>query len=260
MREDDLLKLRDKLAEIKNMGWIENRRPGNAGGVGNTLEDLLEVAENNLQLPDFGEWELKSQRGDSGALLTLFHVEPEPRKARIVPKILLPLYGWAHQKAGTLHCETERRFSLTINAKSYSNRGFKVNVDRECKCIYISFDYFKIDSELKEWREFIQSGVGTADINPNPYWSFDTITKKLKEKLNNLLYFRAERKIENGIEHFKYNTFEAYIDPDLEKFLRLVEQGAIYVDFDARTGHNHGTKFRIKPDKKVELYNSQLEV
>lgn len=51
MREHDLALLRSRLQEIKEMGWVKNRRPGNAGGVGNTLEDLLDVAENNHQLP-----------------------------------------------------------------------------------------------------------------------------------------------------------------------------------------------------------------
>ena len=50
MRDQELELLRIRLQEIKEMGWIKNRRPGNAGGVGNTLEDLLDVAENNLQL------------------------------------------------------------------------------------------------------------------------------------------------------------------------------------------------------------------
>ncbi len=57
MGEHDLQLLKSKLEQIKSLGWIKNRRPGNAGGVGNTLEDLLHVAENNLQLPDFGDWE-----------------------------------------------------------------------------------------------------------------------------------------------------------------------------------------------------------
>ena len=30
-----------KLKEISAMGWIPNARRGNAGGIGNTLEDLL---------------------------------------------------------------------------------------------------------------------------------------------------------------------------------------------------------------------------
>jgi len=78
MREHDLDLLRIRLQEIKEMGWIRNQRSGNAGGVGNTLEDLLDVAENNLQLPDFGDWELKSQRAETGSLLTLFHCVPKP--------------------------------------------------------------------------------------------------------------------------------------------------------------------------------------
>jgi hypothetical protein len=37
-----------RLCEIKNLGWVKNARAGNAGGVGNTLEDLLGIQENNL--------------------------------------------------------------------------------------------------------------------------------------------------------------------------------------------------------------------
>ncbi|MFH1831126.1 MAG: MvaI/BcnI family restriction endonuclease [Pseudomonadota bacterium] len=31
----------EKLQEIRQMGWIKNEWPGNTGGIGNTLEDLL---------------------------------------------------------------------------------------------------------------------------------------------------------------------------------------------------------------------------
>jgi hypothetical protein len=33
-----------ELRNIRKKGWIPNARPGNAGGVGNTLEDLLAVS------------------------------------------------------------------------------------------------------------------------------------------------------------------------------------------------------------------------
>lgn len=33
MREHDLDLLRTRLQEIKEMGWVKNQRPGNAGGV-----------------------------------------------------------------------------------------------------------------------------------------------------------------------------------------------------------------------------------
>jgi hypothetical protein len=51
-----------KLKEISKRGWIPNARHGNAGGVGNTLEDLLGIEENNLPIPNAAEWELKTQR------------------------------------------------------------------------------------------------------------------------------------------------------------------------------------------------------
>lgn len=260
MRDQDLDLLKIRLQEIKEMGWIKTQRPGNAGGVGNTLEDLLGVAENNLQLPDFGAWELKSQRARTGSLLTLFHLEPKPRNARIVPKILLPLYGWPHQDAGSVYPPNERSFRQTINAISSSDRGFSVNIDWDNQVIFVSFDYQKIDNRHAEWRNFIKAGVGTGDITPNPYWTFHDLSEKLSTKLNNLLYVKAETRYKAGEEYFKYDKIEAYIDPTLEKFLRLVEIGSIFVDFDARTGHNHGTKFRIRPAAKTDLYQRHIVV
>mgnify|MGYP003729580161 CR=1 FL=1 len=64
LTKDDLIKA---LKEIRNKGWIPNARPGNAGGVGNTLEDLLGIEENNLPIPNAAEWELKCQRSDTSS-------------------------------------------------------------------------------------------------------------------------------------------------------------------------------------------------
>lgn len=50
----------EKFKEISKMGWIENKRHGNSGGIGNTLEDLLGIKENNLPIPNAAEWELKT--------------------------------------------------------------------------------------------------------------------------------------------------------------------------------------------------------
>src|SRR5438270_13965349 len=91
----------EKLKEIAQMGWIPNARHGNVGGIGNTLEDLLEIKENNLPIPNAAEWELKTQRIHTSSLTTLFHTEPSPRAIRFVPQVFLPKYGWLHKEAGT---------------------------------------------------------------------------------------------------------------------------------------------------------------
>ena len=260
MRDEDLKQLQERLSEIKQMGWIENRRPGNVGGIGNTLEDLLDVAENNYQLPDFGEWEIKSQRRETTSLLTLFHKEPYPRKVSIVNRILIPKYGWPHQEAGTKYPADEMSFRQTINTQSYSDKGFKVVLDRGSEQIYVTFDYSKIDDRHDAWRTFVRDGVGTGELSTKPSWSFKVISTTLKKKIQNLMYVRAEQKKEDGIEFFKYEEFDAYLDPSLEKFLNLIEKGSIYVDFDARTHHNHGTKFRIKPSEKEQLYTQHIKI
>ncbi|MBR1482787.1 MAG: MvaI/BcnI restriction endonuclease family protein [Ruminococcus sp.] len=260
MREQDLEILKDRLQMIKEMGWIKNRRPGNNGGVGNTLEDLLEVEENNLQLPDFGAWELKSQRSRTSSLLTLFHSEPFPRRSKIVPQILLPLYGWPHQKAGITYPADERSFRQTINVTSTSDRGFSVCIDEKQERFLVSFRYDRIADRHAEWRDFILHGVGTGELDPKPYWTFAVISKKLQTKLKNLMYVRADTKKIDGEEYYRYREIEAYVDPSLERFIELMKQGFIYVDFDARTGHNHGTKIRIRPSYKESLYERHIKV
>ena len=62
--KDELIQ---RLLEIKALGWVRNARPGNVGGIGNTLEDLLGIKENNLPIPNAAEWELKTHRIGSGS-------------------------------------------------------------------------------------------------------------------------------------------------------------------------------------------------
>ena len=92
-----------KFKEIEARGWIKcpPKRKKNDGSVGNLLEDLLGIPENNLPIPNAAEWELKAQRAETSSLVTLCHQEPSPRAAKLVPNMLLPKYGWPHSKAGT---------------------------------------------------------------------------------------------------------------------------------------------------------------
>ena len=132
--------LKEALRAIRDGGWVKNARPGNVGGVGNTLEDMLGIQENNLPIPNAAEWELKAQRAGSKSLTTLFHMEPSPTAIKFVPNILLPKYGWPHQKAGLAYPDTEMSFRQTIHGGTRSDRGFKVVVDETNRKVSISFD------------------------------------------------------------------------------------------------------------------------
>ena len=110
----------EKLKEIAAAGWIASARHGNQGGIGNTLEDLLGIKENNLPIPNAAEWELKTQALHTTSLTTLFHLEPSPRALKFVSQILLPKYGWAHKEDGKRYPVGELSFRQTINGLARS--------------------------------------------------------------------------------------------------------------------------------------------
>lgn len=254
----------DKLKEIRQSGWIESRRQGNVGGVGNTLEDLLEIPENNLPIPNAAEWELKCQRLNSksraGSLTTLFHMEPSPQALKFVPGILLPHYGWSHKEAGLKYPETEMSFRQTISALAYSDRGFSVVVDDQNKKILISFDATKVHERHAEWLHSVNRRVGLSQLSPQPYWGFNDLCHKAGTKLHNCFFVGAEAKKANGVESFKYTKIFVLSGFSLDKFVQAIAHGHILVDFDARTGHNHGTKFRFRQSKLVEFFDAVEEL
>ena len=246
------------LEDITNQGWILNKRVNNQGAVGNTLEDLLSVQENNYPLPDFHNWELKAQEKGQNTLVTLFHSEPEPRSMKFVPQILLPNFGWPHTDAGIKYPKTERRISLTINNSfSPKGRGFKIAADYEQKRIYVDFDADKISESFKEW---IPDRMTVQNSFQAPYWTFSTIENKLHSKLNNTIYIQADKKKEGRDTYFKYEHFLLLMNPSLDLFLNQLNQGAVYADFDARTGHNHGSKMRIMRNNLPNLFKTQIKI
>lgn len=244
----------DRLKEIASMGWIPNARHGNQGGIGNTLEDLLGIEENNLPIPNAAEWELKTQRLNSTSLCTLFHSEPSPRAIRFVPQIFLPKYGWAHKEAGKKYTAGEMSFRQTIHGLTRSDRGFMVKIDRSEKKVLISFDSESVDIRHAEWLKFVKEQAGLDELNPQPYWGFDDLEHKAGTKLLNSFYVQTEVKAVRNKEHYRYCKIMMLQKFNFDGFLKAIEEAKILVDFDARSGHNHGTKFRMRQDSWPMLY------
>ena len=248
--KEDLI---EKLKEIRKRGWICNARPGNDGGVGNTLEDLLGIDENNLPIPNAAEWELKAQKTNTTSLITLMHMEPSPKALKFVPNTLLPIYGWKHQEAGGKYPESEMSFRQTIKTTITSDRGFTVNVNRQEEKIEVLFDENQINERHDEWKRNLKK-KGGGQLNPSPYWGFDDLFYKVASKLHNCFFVEAQTKRENGKYFFKYDGIYMLKGVSRDNFIKNIEDGAIYVDFDARTGHNHGTKFRMKKACMKNMY------
>ena len=252
--------LTKKLKEIAASGWILCGRQGNSGGIGNTLEDLLGIEENNLPIPNAAEWELKTQRLGSASLTTLLHMEPSPTAMRFVPQILLPNYGWEHAESGKKYPKGEKSFRQTISGKSRSDRGFTVLIDTKNEKVLISFDAKSVDPRHAEWLAGVKKNIGLKELNPQPYWGFADLEHKAGTKLLNCFYVQAEVKIEKGLTYYKYTKVKMLRKFRFEGFLQALADGNILVDFDSRTGHNHGTKFRLRQNCFPSLYEEIKDI
>ena len=255
------------IRKIFQQGWHKSVKETydarNDGAVGNTLEILLGIKENNLPIPNAREWELKGQRSHTSSLITLKHSEPSPIAARIVPNLLLPYYGWKHKQAGKKYPQTEMSFRSTTSATVYTNRGFRIVVDKQQRKLRFVFDSTKADRNdpaVAQWLRAVEEKIGLGSLDPEPYWGFEDLKYVIGSKIRNCFYVVADSKVETTREFFLYRDLYTLSGFLSEKFIRCIEEGVILVDFDARTGHNHGTKFRIRQVHWRDLYSDVQRV
>lgn len=251
----------EAMREIFRQGWHrsvkETRDTRNDGAVGNTLETLLGLKENNLPIPNAREWELKGQRAHTTSLVTLKHIEPSPTAVKVVAALLLPCYGWKHQYAGKKYPSTEMSFRSTTCATGYTVRGFRIVVDRNQQKVRFVFDPTKAkvsDPDIASWLKSVEERAGLSPIAPEPYWGFDDLRYAIGSKISNCFYIIADSKVEAGRELFLYRELYVLSGFSFERFIKCIEDGAVLIDFDARTGHNHGTKFRIRQGHWKDLF------
>ena len=152
-------------------------------------------------------------------------------------------------------------FRATLNASTYTDRGFSVKVNRKEERVEIVFDSSKCDKEKhKEWIRSVENKVGLGPLQTLPYWGFNDLYTKVGTKLINCFFVQADSKREGKTLYYHYNNVLMLKKVDKAKFIDAIEQGIIYIDFDARTGHNHGTKFRIKNKDIPMLYAEAIKV
>jgi hypothetical protein len=66
-----LEEFKKQFKQLKEKGFVKSRRKGPTG-VGHTLEVEIGLKENNLDLPDIDDYELKGHRINSSSMITLF--------------------------------------------------------------------------------------------------------------------------------------------------------------------------------------------
>lgn len=226
----------EKLMKIKNKGFIKTHRAHDTG-IGKTLEDLLEIRENNFVTPDYGEVELKAKRIDSGSMLTLATKTPKPKG---INRLLFEKYKYLDSKGyWNLH--------TTVYGSRFNPQGFKLRFDGE--------------------RLFLDN----RPHNINAYWDETLFRDVLASKSNTvLLVFANSKGAKKTLDEYFHYT-EAYLLHQLnpDKFKNAIENDYLKVDIRIgvyRTGpkkgqyHDHGTGFRMMKDHFLLLYDSYTKV
>ena len=111
----NLSTLKKELRRIKKLGFVPTHRTGDMG-IGKTLEDLLNIKENNIPLHDIaGVAELKAYRKNAKSMLTLFTLEPLP-KGGDRDRMLLDNFGYSKRNNGR-----SKELHSTLSCKRYNN-------------------------------------------------------------------------------------------------------------------------------------------
>ena len=239
----------EMINELREKGWIkiEDHRKDRDGGLGNTLEDLLDIQENNEPIADLGEFELKTHRKKSGSLISIFRMEPGPNDRDSILPYLIENYGWPISKPQ--YPKDEKSLRVDMDAKSYAERGFIINVNSQLKRFEIHFDHTKVPSTIRgettvEWLKNIERSVGLEDLDENSYYPFEKIQKKISEKSENMLFIKLDTKKEDNDQFMKVDSAYFLEHASIDTFVKAIQMGHLQIEFNARTHHNHGTAFR----------------
>jgi hypothetical protein len=212
------------LKTYKDKGYIPTHRVGPTG-IGKTLEDILGIEENNIDISNTTFAEIKSARKGSKSMLTLFTKAPKPDEAN---SKLLNQYGYVTPKSKgkkVLHTTTWATGYNTLRGKV----GFKVLV-------------------LPNKVSLISSNAEELG-----YWDELTLRKSFGKKLHHVLYILADQTGQGKTEQFWFNEVWMLTGFNYDGFKTAVNDGVVCVD--VRIGqypngkpHDHGTGFRVFPD------------
>ena len=93
------------------------------------------------------------------------------------------------------------------------------------------------------------------------YWTFEDLENCLNKKLKYLAYISVYSKKTNGYNFYKYDNIEFFYIKNFDAFLKLIENGNIFICFNIGRYKNkekisyHGIRFVIREEKITSLYN-----
>ncbi|MGA2668014.1 MAG: MvaI/BcnI family restriction endonuclease [Ignavibacteria bacterium] len=228
----NLKQIQKLLIDLKSKDFVASRRKGPTG-IGHTLEQELNLKENNISIPDLGgRVELKATRKNTNTLITLFTFN---KGAWLISqREFIENYGYYDNKIG------RKAFYNMVKVNETNTQGLTLKVNRSKQTINL------LHSDSKKVLA---------------KWSVYTIVGKFMNKLERLLFVIAESKIIDNKEYFHFNSAVILTNPTPEKFLNSFNKGFICIDLrmhlrSNNSVRNHGTGFRVIEDKLPILFGT----
>jgi hypothetical protein len=241
--ENDINELKKKFYIVKNLEWVESCS-NDTGGIGRTFEKLIGLSNNEFEIPDFNQIEIKTKNKYSKSYTTLFSCTPTGPHCHEVER-LKEKYGYP---------DSILKQYKVLNTSIYANEKGKVGLNY--------FFKLKIDKSKEKIFLLIYNKKDNL-IEDSVYWDFDIIKEKLYRKLKFLAYVKAIKKVINGKNYFKYYEMKLYKLKNFEEFINLLDIGVIRISIKIgvfregkRKGkiHDHGTSFCIQEENLNKLY------
>lgn len=241
---------RNAFNNIKCKEFKSNR--SNNTGIGKTFEDIVGVEENNNSEKDWNnQIEIKSQRGKTISMLTMFSKKPENDNAL---NHIKNTYGSSDERFNDV-----KIIHTTISAAKYNSYkkkyGFKMNVDRNSEKITISV-------RSHNTKELLEDNIAE--------FTFSELKESFNNKCSCIAYINADSRTDtDGLEHFTFTNGKFLEGANFNRFLDNIEQGKIIYDFRCGTyksgkklgqPHDHGSAFRIKKKFIEEFFPIHEEI
>ena len=227
----------EKFDLLSAKGFVPTLRSGSTG-IGYTLETMLDIEENNSPGGDFMGMEIKAFRDDDLTLddsekMNLFLKEPKWTDGMTAAQ-RIKTYGYVDDNG--------RQALYSTVTKNESSHGFALVVDKPNAQVVMTFRG-----------------------EPVAFWTNAILEKRLTEKHSETVFVSAHTQGKGKAEQFHYYGVNWCRTPSVEKFLELIDEGAVMLELRMHvkpTGaaRNHGSAFRIKQNRIRDLYQSSIQV
>lgn len=210
--------------------FIASIRSGDTG-IGATLEDIIGIKANSKKAPDYKGIEIKASRHSPSRAaaknrVNLFSQVPNWKSSPLQAIEVLKKHGYPVDGRLQLYC--------TLDARKPNSQGLMLSVEEEA--------------------QILKTVERVGDVNKAlMIWSMTMLKERLEEKHPESFWVKAETKMIEGREYFRYYKVIHTASPIVSNLDYLLGDGTVTLDLTMsqkteKAVRDHGYLFKIWPE------------